>query len=159
VDFGRVQVTATDKVLVGSQKPLAGRRVLVVEDEYFIAEEMRQALAASGAEVLGPFAEVRVATAALKSGVTIDLALLDINVRSEMVFPLARALRSREVPFVFTTGYGKASLSPEFQDVELWQKPLDLSRALTSLAYMLSRGPSKEVPDAHHGSPMMKSAS
>ena len=132
--------------------------MLVVEDEYFIADEMRQALAASGAEVLGPFADVKDATAALKSGVSVDIALLDINVRSEMVFPLARALRSRQVPFVFTTGYGKASLGPEFQDVELWQKPLDLSRLVTSLATMRLPAGSKELADSDHGSPTRKPA-
>jgi CheY-like chemotaxis protein len=136
-------VAATDRPLVGSHKPLAGRRALVVEDEYFIADDIRQALVALGAQVLGPFADVQDADAILISGTQIDIALLDVNVRSEMVFPLARALRSRGVPFVFMTGYGRASLGAEFQDVELWQKPLDLANALRSLANMLLQVASK----------------
>jgi CheY-like chemotaxis protein len=122
---------------------LAGRRALVVEDEYFIADDIRQALVALGAQVLGPFADVQDADAILISGTQIDIALLDVNVRSEMVFPLARALRSRGVPFVFMTGYGRASLGAEFQDVELWQKPLDLANALRSLTNMLRQVASK----------------
>jgi DNA-binding NtrC family response regulator len=122
---------------------LVGRHALVVEDEYFIADEIRQALVDLGAEVLGPFANVQDADAILISGTRIDIALLDVNVRSEMVFPLARALRSRGVPFVFMTGYGRASLGAEFQDVELWQKPLDLTKALPSLANMLRQVASK----------------
>jgi CheY-like chemotaxis protein len=122
---------------------LAGRRALVVEDEYFIADDIRQALVALGAQVLGPFADVQDADAILISGTQIDIALLDVNVRSEKVFPLARALRSRGVPFVFMTGYGRASLGAEFQDVELWQKPLDLANALRSLANMLRQVASK----------------
>lgn len=122
---------------------MAGRRALVVEDEYFIADDIRQALVALGAQVLGPFADVQDADAILISGTQIDIALLDVNVRSEMVFPLARALRSRGVPFVFMTGYGRASLGAEFQDVELWQKPLDLANALRSLANMLRQVASK----------------
>ena len=129
-------MAVTNQILVGSQKPLDGRRVLVVEDEYFIADEIRQGLVALGAEVVGPFADFLDAAATVRNGAQIDVALLDVNVRSEMVFPLARALLSRDVPVVFTTGYDKGSLGTEFQDVVLWQKPLNLATALPSLARM-----------------------
>jgi DNA-binding LytR/AlgR family response regulator len=91
---------------------------------------------ALGAEVLGPFADVQHALSFLGSGTAVDVALLDVNVRSQMVFPLARKLQSHGVPIVFTTGYGKTSLAAEFQAVELWHKPLDLA-ALPSLADLL----------------------
>ena len=136
-------MTAKDKVLVGSRKPLAGRRVLILEDEYFLADEIAGELTALGAEIVGPFGGIADADAALKSGTRIDMAVLDVQVRNEMVFPLARALRSRGVPFVFTTGYGRASLDAEFQDVELWQKPLDLARVLPSLPGLISQGTSE----------------
>ena len=124
----------------GSHKPLTDRRVLVVEDEYFIADEIRLGLVDLGAEVLGPFANVQQASAFLRTGTPIDAALLDINLRSEMVFPLARALRSRGIPVVFTTGYGKGAIGPEFRNIELWQKPLDLKRALPRLARLVRQG-------------------
>ena len=124
----------------GSRKPLTDRRVLVVEDEYFIADEIRLGLVDLGAEVLGPFADVQQASAFLRTGTPIDAALLDINLRSEMVFPLARALRSRGIPVVFTTGYGKGAIGPEFRNIELWQKPLDLKRALPRLARLVRQG-------------------
>jgi DNA-binding LytR/AlgR family response regulator len=131
-------VTVTDKTLIGSDRPLAGRRVLVVEDEYFIADEIRQGLVALGAEVVGPFPNFQDAVAAVVgNGPQVDIALLDINVRSQMVFPLARALRSRDVPVVFTTGYDRSSLDPEFQDAVLWQKPLNLATALPSLVNLV----------------------
>ena len=130
-------MTVTDKSLVGSHRPLAGRHVLVVEDEYFIADEIREGLVALGAEVLGPFPDFDAAAAILRNGPRIDVALLDVNVRSEMVFPLARALRSRDVPVVFTTGYDKDVLGPEFQDVMLWQKPLNLATALPKLVNLV----------------------
>jgi len=127
-------------VVGGSHKPLTDRRVLVVEDEYFIADEIRLGLVDLGAEVLGPFADVQQASAFLRTGTPIDAALLDINLRSEMVFPLARALRSRGIPVVFTTGYGKGAIGPEFRNIELWQKPLDLKRALPRLARLVRQG-------------------
>jgi DNA-binding response OmpR family regulator len=112
--------------------------VLVVEDEYFLADEIREGLVALGAEVVGPFPDFKAAAAAiLRNGPPIDVALLDVNVRSEMVFPLARALRLRDVPVVFTTGYDKDVLGAEFQDAVLWQKPVNLAIALPSLVNLV----------------------
>jgi DNA-binding response OmpR family regulator len=119
-----------------SPGPLTGRRVLVIEDEYFLADDIMRALTALGASVLGPYGDLDEATAVVDRDVAIDAAIMDINLRNEMVFPLARVLRSRKVPLVFTTGYDKSSIAPEFQDVRLWGKPLDLkamARELTSL--------------------------
>jgi CheY-like chemotaxis protein len=117
--------------------PLSGRRVLVIEDEYFIADDMTRALASLGAEVIGPIGEIKEAQRILDAGTRIDGAVLDINIRSEMIFPLARTLRSRNVPFVFTTGYDKGSLGSEFDDVPVWEKPLDIPALVRSLADMI----------------------
>ncbi len=119
-----------------SPGPLAGRRVLIIEDEYFLADDIVQALTALGARVVGPYGDLREATDVVNRDIAIDAAIMDINLRDEMVFPLARLLRSRKVPLVFTTGYDRGSVEPEFQDVQLWGKPLDLkamTRELTSL--------------------------
>jgi CheY-like chemotaxis protein len=116
---------------------LAGRRVLVIEDEYFIADDITHALASFGAEIIGPLPEVGQAADILSRGETIDAAVLDINIRDEMIFPIARELRARKIPFVFTTGYDRNSIAPEFQDVQLWEKPLDIPRIARSLAEIL----------------------
>lgn len=116
---------------------LAGRRVLVIEDEYFIADDMARALASLDAEVIGPIGEIKEAQQLLDAGTRIDGAVLDINIRSEMIFPLARTLRSRNVPFLFTTGYDRGSLGPEFDDVAVWEKPIDIPALVRSLADMM----------------------
>lgn len=119
-----------------SPGPLAGRRVLVVEDEYFLADDIVQALTALGARIVGPYGDLREAAGVVDRDIAIDAAIVDINLHNEMVFPLARVLRSRKVPLVFTTGYDRSALEPEFQDVRIWDKPLDLkamARELTSL--------------------------
>ena len=119
-----------------SSGPLTGRRVLVIEDEYFLADDIMRALTALGARVLGPYGDLNEATAVVDRDIAIDAAIMDINLRNEMVFPLARVLRSRKVPLLFTTGYDKSSIAAEFQDVQLWGKPLDLkamARELTSM--------------------------
>src|SRR5215475_4946474 len=98
-------MSVTYKAVSESLSPLTGWRVLVIEDEYFIADDIAHALASRGAEVIGPLADLADAKELLKHGKPIDAALLDINIRNEMIFPLARLLRSRNVPIVFATGY------------------------------------------------------
>ncbi len=116
--------------------PLAGRRVLVIEDEYFLADDIVQALTSLGARVVGPYGDLDEAIRVVNRDIAIDAAIMDINLREEPVFPLARLLRDRKVPLVFTSGYDRGALEPEFQDVQLWGKPLDIkamTRGLTSL--------------------------
>jgi hypothetical protein len=62
--------------------------------------------------------------------------VLDINLRNELIFPVARELRARAVPFVFTSGYDKIP-GGEFADVPLWEKPIDVTRMARWLANMI----------------------
>jgi CheY-like chemotaxis protein len=124
-------------VLANKTGPLAGRSVLVVEDEYFLADDIAQALTASGARIVGPFGELQEAADIVAGDPSIDAAIIDINLRSEMVFPLARILRSRNIPFVFATGYDSSSIEAEFRDVDLWEKPLDAAAVSRDLARLI----------------------
>jgi DNA-binding response OmpR family regulator len=110
--------------------PLAERRVLIVEDEYFLADDLTRALRALGAEIIGPTGEIDEARRLISVSPAIDGALLDVNVRSELIYPLARDLRARGVPLAFTTGYDKAWLPPEFLTVPIWEKPLDIQEVV-----------------------------
>jgi CheY-like chemotaxis protein len=120
-----------------STGPLSGRRVLVIEDEYFLADDIARALRELGARIVGPVGELEEAMSLVDGDVSIDGAVVDINLRSDMVFPLARTLRARKVPFVFTTGYDRKSIEPEFGDVRLWEKPLDIPAMARELAGMI----------------------
>ena len=115
---------------------LSGCRVLVVEDEYFIADDIARALGRLGAEVVGPVPDRDEALALLSSGERIDLAVLDINLHGEVVHPVADALQGQGVPFVFATGYDQSAVPDRHQDVPRWEKPFDpdaLVRALPRL--------------------------
>lgn len=101
---------------------LVGKRVLVVEDEMLVALLLEDMLAQAGCIVIGPFARVRDALAAVKTEVA-DLALLDVNVAGEKVFPVAHALEERGVPFLFLTGYGQDALPRDRPDWEACSKP------------------------------------
>lgn len=103
---------------------LAGRRVLVVEDEYFVADDIAKALQQAGAEVVGPVPTPQQALALLSSG-GVDLAVLDINLRGETVYSVADELRGRGVPFVFATGYAADVVPSRYREVPRWEKPFD----------------------------------
>lgn len=87
---------------------LAGKRVLVVEDEAIIAGMIEDMLTDLGAAVVGPAGTLAKAVE-LASSETIDAAMLDVNLRSERIEPVVETLRGRGVPFVLATGYGAAA--------------------------------------------------
>lgn len=99
-------------------------RVLVVEDEYFIADDLAQALAQEGVDVLGPVGDPAEALEIAKRD-RIHSAVLDINLHGELVFDVARALKARGVPFVFATGYAANVIPAGLADAPRWEKPFD----------------------------------
>ncbi|MBP1297521.1 response regulator [Bradyrhizobium elkanii] len=119
---------------------LTGRRVLIVEDEYFLADDMRSALRALGADIAGPAGDIDDALRILHDGGVIDGAVLDVNIRKQMIYPVARELQARGVPIVFTSGYDKIVLGTEFAGVPLWEKPFDQRAMAHGLAGMILRG-------------------
>lgn len=123
--------------------PLTGCRILVVEDEYFLADDIGNALRALGAEIAGPVGHIEDAVEMLYDGGVLDAAVLDVNIRAKPIFPIARELRARQVPFVFTTGYDRISIEPEFQDVPLWEKPIDIVAMAQDLASLVGDQPAR----------------
>ncbi|WP_132254860.1 response regulator [Methylobacterium segetis] len=115
---------------------LARCRVLVVEDEYFLADDVARALSAHGAEVIGPVGTLSEAENLARSR-PLDAALLDINLRGEMSYPVADILRERNVSVVFTTGYGEALIPPSYAYAPVWQKPAEIDRCLPDLVTLL----------------------
>ncbi|GGK46564.1 response regulator [Salinarimonas ramus] len=83
--------------------PLTGKRILIVEDEFIVAIAAEDMLIGFGAIVVGPAATVAEGLALATQ--PLDGAVLDINMHGERSYAVARALRARDVPFVFATGY------------------------------------------------------
>lgn len=104
---------------------LAGCFVLVVEDEYFLADDMRRGFEKLGATVLGPTATLEEAMALVATAERIDAAVLDIKLFDGAVYPLADALHKRGVPFVFATGYEKSVIPTRYARVLVFQKPVE----------------------------------
>jgi CheY-like chemotaxis protein len=111
---------------------ISAKRVLVVEDEYLVAMDMSAWLEAEGAHVVGPASNVHAALEVLER-TELDGAILDVNLRGEMVYPIADALIARGIPFVFTTGYDARTVPARFAGVKRCEKPTTpeaISRAL-----------------------------
>jgi DNA-binding response OmpR family regulator len=105
------------------EQGLRGCRILIVEDEYLLADDLCQALEDTGAKVLGPVGSVGDATALIAREAEIDAAVLDVNLQGEMVYPVADVLRARGVPFAFVTGYDHWALPDRFADTPHVEKP------------------------------------
>ena len=118
--------------------PLAGRRVLVAEDEYLLAYDLADMLEERGAEVAGPVGRVAEALALLRGGPAPDAAILDINLQGEKVYPVADALRGSGVPFVFTTGYEAWAIPSVYEDVPRVEKPVEAEHLLALLHRLLA---------------------
>jgi two-component SAPR family response regulator len=117
---------------------LRGRRVLIVEDDYLQAQYLADLMEAQGAEAVGPVSSVDDALSSLLRDMLPDFAILDVQLGREKVFPLVEALRTLNVPFVFTTAYPDWSLPEPYDMLPHCEKPLDERQLLRTLA-MLSR--------------------
>ncbi len=101
---------------------LNGLRVLVVEDEAAISLLLEDMLLDFGCEVIGPAARLSAALEMVETEAP-DLAILDVNVAGEPIYPVAEALHRRGIPFVFSTGYGSAGIKDAFRERPVLQKP------------------------------------
>ncbi len=117
---------------------LKGIRVLLVEDEFLIAEEIVEILSGAGAKVIGPFSNLKKALE-MANGEQIDVALLDVNLAGEPIYPAALALERRKIPFVFMTGYNRDALPIEHKASPLIRKPFHAAELLKILASLVVR--------------------
>jgi ActR/RegA family two-component response regulator len=111
---------------------LNGKRVLIVEDDYFIADETRRALESAGAIVIGPASSVESALALIDT-TTPDGAILDIRLDGELVFPIAERLQETGIPFVFATAYLGIDIPERYGGYYLSPKPGALDQIAIAL--------------------------
>ena len=124
VDENHTQVNKPDRKI-----SLAGTRILVVEDEYYIADDLRRILNSVDAEVVGPFGTIRQANEALDAG-GFDCAVLDLNLHGESAIPIADRLLQAGCSFAIATGYGSPAVPERLRDVPWIEKPFDPSTLL-----------------------------
>jgi len=103
---------------------LAGLRLFLVEDEAMVAMMLEDMLADLGCivvDVAGSLTDGLVMVD--KASFAVDVAVLDVNLGGEKVYPVAEKLAAKSVPFMFSTGYGLAGIAPDFKQVPVLAKP------------------------------------
>lgn len=115
---------------------LTGRHVLIIEDNFYQAEDTRESLASAGA-VVAACRATPPDLDELLARTPIDIALLDINLGQIRSFDLARALLAREIPFVFLTGYDPGIVPAELAAAPVIAKPADTAVLIDALARRL----------------------
>jgi DNA-binding NtrC family response regulator len=117
---------------------LRGKRILVVEDEPFIALELEEMVIELGGLLAGSVAQIGDALVLIEAG-SVDAAVLDVNLGIQKVDPVADALAARGCPFVFTTGYGRVGVPGAYHDRALVEKPFTRDDVAAALAAEIAR--------------------
>ena len=105
--------------------------VLVVEDEFIIADEIAAMVESIGHTVIGPVGTLDEAVAIIADR-SPDFAIIDANLRGQSSSPLAERLKELDIPFCVCTGYGADDIRSQFGDIPVVQKPIR-ERALTAI--------------------------
>ena len=113
---------------------LGNFRILVVEDEYLLADELLGNLEEAGAIVVGPVGTIADALEIIDAETRVDMAVLDANLQGEMAFPVAERLEKRGIPYLFTTGYDASIIPYRFEKVERLEKPISSVKLYKALA-------------------------
>jgi DNA-binding NtrC family response regulator len=129
---------------------LTACRILVVEDNALVAEEVSQLLTDAEAEVLGPALSIAEAKQLLRAGKPVDAALLDVNLTDGQVTPVLDVLMTRHVPtVVYTGGAVPEGVDRHRDDIHLLAKPVSsayLVRELRTVMEDVARIQSQATP-------------
>ena len=113
---------------------LSGYRVLVVEDEAIVAEDISEAIREAEGVVLGPFSGTREARDLLREDGRVDMAVLDVNVSDGAITPVLEALHARHIPTVIYTGGDlPEDVRRRHPDLAVLSKPVRPARLIAEL--------------------------
>jgi len=118
-------------------RTLSQAKILVVEDEYFLASDLAEAINGAGATVIGPTGRLEDAKELVRTE-ELNMAVLDVNLRGEMVFELLDDLIARKVPILLATGYSRAALPVQYRACHLVEKPYSIPDILSEISQNLN---------------------
>ena len=124
-----------EKTQQGQQLRLDGMRILLVEDEFYIADDIRKTLLNAGASVVGPISTVEQAVEAVEAD-DFDCAIIDLNLHGNSAAPVAERLFAQGRSFAIATGYGSGEVPPHLAAVPRIEKPFDPPAVLQLLTQL-----------------------
>ncbi len=130
---------ATQTCACMQNKPLAERSVLIVEDDIILSTDIAFALTEAGCRAVVPTTSNAAALSALVHYI-VDAAILDVNVQNEWVFPVADALDSLGIPFLFLTAYSHDSIPAQHRERPFLRKPHHPEGLLDAVVDLLEKG-------------------
>jgi len=101
---------------------LRGKKILIVEDNFLIAEDLRDLMCAAGWAICGTAPSSAIALALLRDEMP-DGVLLDVGLRDTDASPVAQELVARGVPFLLVTGYERDQLPEALRGSPCLLKP------------------------------------
>jgi CheY-like chemotaxis protein len=119
-----------------SDSSVAGKRILVVEDELMIRMLLQDMLTDLGHTLAGEAGRIDEALVLAKQS-EFDVAILDVNLNGQPISPVVEILVARGLPFVFATGYGQRGVPEPYRKTPTLQKPFQadaLARAIEAAA-------------------------
>jgi CheY-like chemotaxis protein len=119
------------------ERDLSGLRILLVEDEFLVFLQVRSMLTSLACEVSETASTLAEALVAAQN-CNVDVALLDINLGGQKIYPAAQVLKRRSIPIVFSTGYGLAGIDLEWREYSVLQKPFALDALVHALVLATS---------------------
>jgi CheY-like chemotaxis protein len=133
-DFATTAPATTDR---RPNDPALKKKILIVEDNYLLAELISNLARDCGFEPVGPTGQLQEGCRLAREK-AFDGALLDVKLGRDFCYPIASILKVREIPFLFVTGWCDSSLLPvEFRDVARLRKPFENDEVRAALASML----------------------
>lgn len=119
-------------------RPLSNIRVLVAEDEFYIADDLAKALRTAGAVPVGPVSTTAEAEELLRNS-KIDAAILDMNLRGELAIHLAVKVQAMMLPCLIVSGYSKVELPEAVASLPRLEKPIDCKKVVDALVREIDR--------------------
>jgi DNA-binding NtrC family response regulator len=132
---------------VAAEGNLGGARVLVVEDEMLVSILIEDALLERNCVIIGPYDRVPAALEAARM-LTLDAAILDVNVAGTKVYPVAEMLSSRGIPFLLVSGYGPGAVPPDRPHWKVCSKPFKPDQLIAMLG--------EQIAERHRAPPPLR---
>jgi DNA-binding response OmpR family regulator len=120
------------------QLPLSDYKIMIVEDEFLIAEDVAALVRDAGGQVIGPAVSLPEGMRLAADTETIDAAVLNIDLDGVAVFPLADELQARGVRIMFLTGFAQSSIPDDYAAVPCCRKPTAPACVIVELKLLLA---------------------